>query len=103
MKIIKKNITIIILFLLYAFTRLINTKIIPIFTDEAIYMYWAQVALHDPAHRFISLEDGKQPLFIWFFAFAQKFIADPLLAGRLVSFFAGTASLIGIYLLTKEL
>src|SRR3990167_121306 len=63
----------------YFFTRLVNLKLIPIFTDEAIYTYWAQVALNDPAQRFISLQDGKQPLFIWL------------------------GSIIGIYLLAKEL
>lgn len=88
---------------LYLATRLINIKIIPIFTDEAIYSYWAQVALHDPAHRFISLEDGKQPLFIWLAAIFQKFIADPLIATRLVSIAAGAGSLIGIYLLSRQL
>lgn len=88
---------------LYFLTRLINLKIIPIFTDEAIYMYWAQVALNDPVNRFISLEDGKQPLFIWMSAIFQNFIADPLVAGRAVSSVAGFGSTIGIYLLTKDL
>ncbi len=89
--------------ILYFLTRLVNLKIIPIFTDEAIYTYWAQVALNDPAQRFISLEDGKQPLFIWLSAIYQKFISDPLIASRLVSVTAGLGSLLGIHLLAKEL
>ena len=88
---------------LYLITRLVNIKIIPIFTDEAIYTYWSKVALNDPANRFVSLEDGKQPLFIWIAAVFQKFIEDPLIAARLVSIFAGFGSTLGIYLLTKEL
>lgn len=88
---------------LFLVTRLLNLKIIPIFTDEAIYSYWAQVALHDPANRFMSLEDGKQPLFIWFAAVAQLFINDPLVATRLVSVSAGFLAVIGIYCLGKEL
>ncbi|MBI3282572.1 glycosyltransferase family 39 protein [Candidatus Curtissbacteria bacterium] len=88
---------------IYFLTRLLNLKIIPIFTDEAIYSYWAQVALHDPVNRFISLEDGKQPLFIWLAAVFQKFIADPLVAGRLVSTLAGFGSTVGIYLLAKDI
>src|SRR3989344_4294831 len=87
----------------YFFTRLVNLKLIPIFTDEAIYTYWAQVALNDPAQRFISLQDGKQPLFIWLAAILQKFVSDPLIGSRLVSVFAGFGSIIGIYLLGKEL
>src|SRR3990167_5031367 len=84
-------------------TRLINIGVIPIFTDEAIYTYWAKVALNDPAHRFISLEDGKQPLFIWIAAVMQNFISEPIVATRLVSFLSGLASTIGIFLLSKEL
>src|SRR3990167_7106450 len=103
MKDVKTRIFLVLLVIFYFATRLVNLKIIPIFTDEAIYSFWAQVALHDPANRFISLEDGKQPLFIWLAAISQKFVADPLVASRLVSVFAGFGSLIGIYLLTKEL
>lgn len=88
---------------LFFVTRLANLKIIPIFTDEAIYSYWAQVALHDPANRFISMTDGKQPLFIWLAAIGQYFISDPLIATRMVSVVSGLGSLIGIYLLASIL
>jgi len=88
---------------LFLITRLINLKIIPIFTDEAIYTFWAQVALHDPENRFISLVDGKQPLFIWIAAVFQNFISDPLIATRSVSILAGFGSVIGIYILASEL
>src|SRR3989344_3266641 len=99
----KIDYAIIAIFLLFFATRLINLNIIPIFTDEAIYSYWAKVALNDPIHRFISLEDGKQPLFIWIAAIFQNFINDPLIAARLVSFVSGLGSLIGVYLLSLEL
>ncbi len=87
----------------YIVTRLINLRIIPIFTDEAIYTHWSQIALNDPANRFISLEDGKQPLFIWLSAIFHKLINDPLVASRAVSFFTGLGSTIGIFLLGREL
>ncbi len=86
------------LLLLAAFlsTRLPALTKIPIFTDEAIYIRWGQIALQDPAHRFISLEDGKQPLFIWLMIPALKFISDPLVAGRIISVAAGFVSLASI-------
>lgn len=100
-----KKYHLLLLFLIpfYFLTRLINLGIIPIFTDEAIYSFWSQVALHDAVNRYISLVDGKQPLFIWFAAVFQKFIPDPLIATRMVSVFAGFGSLIGIYLLARQL
>lgn len=93
------------LFLILAFwaTRLTNLTILPIFTDEAIYLRWAQIAWHDASWRFISLTDGKQPLFTWLVIPFMKFIQDPLYAGRLLSVFAGFGSVIGIWLLTWEL
>jgi len=49
----------------YFATRLFNLTLMPIFTDEAIYIRWSEIALYDPTWRFISLSDGKQPLMIW--------------------------------------
>lgn len=103
MKINSKYLYLPFIFIAFLFSRLYNLKIIPIFTDEAIYAYWAQIALHDPVNRFISLEDGKQPLFIWIWAIYHNFISDPLIAGRLVSVTSGFFSLIGIYFLSKEI
>lgn len=87
---------------LYLFTRFYNILGLPIFTDEAIYIRWSQIALNDASWRFISLTDGKQPMYVWLAMIFLKFIRDPLLAGRLVSIFAGFFTSIGIFYLTRE-
>ncbi len=84
-------------------TRIINLLAVPIFTDEAIYIRWAQIGLADPAQRYISLTDGKQPLFTWLMYPMLKFFSDPLFAGRFVSVLSGVAGVIGIYFFTKEI
>lgn len=84
-------------------SRIINLLIVPIFTDEAIYIRWAQIGLNDPVHRYISLTDGKQPLLTWAIYPFLKIFADPLYAGRFVSVLAGVATVVGIYFVTKEL
>jgi len=76
---------------------------LPIFTDEAIYTRWSQIARFDPNWRFISLTDGKQPLFVWIDMMIMRVTSDPLLAGRLVSVFAGFATMVGLYFLGKTL
>ncbi len=91
------------LIVLYFITRLTNILALPIFTDEAIYTRWAQIAKNDAAWLFISLTDGKQPLFIWMAILFMPFTKDPLLAGRLVSVFAGLSTVVGLYFLTTEL
>lgn len=95
---------IIFLALLYLIFRLINLTIIPIFTDEAMYLRWAQWGLGEPQkYLFISLIDGKQPLFIWLTYPYVRFMNDPLVAGRLVSVLAGLATMFFLYLLTDEI
>lgn len=87
----------------YGLMRLPNLTKLPIFTDEAIYIRWSQIGSRDANWRFISLVDGKQPLFTWIMMILLRFISDPLLAGRLVSVLAGAASLVGIWFLSFEL
>src|SRR3989344_604539 len=91
------------LILLYLFTRLYNILSLPIFTDEAIYIRWSQIARQDPNWRFISLTDGKQPMFVWIAMILMRFITDPLLAGRFVSVIAGLGTTIGMFFLGREL
>jgi 4-amino-4-deoxy-L-arabinose transferase-like glycosyltransferase len=69
---------------------------LPIFVDEALYLRWAQIAWHDASWRFISLTDGKQPLYVWFVIPFLKLIDDPLYAGRLASGVCGLFSMLGM-------
>lgn len=90
-------------FFLYFVSRLFNIMSLPIFTDEAIYTRWSQIARFDASWRFISLTDGKQPLFVWLDMILMRFVHDPLLAGRLVSVLAGFLTMIGLFFLGKTL
>lgn len=90
--------------LLYIVTRLVHLTVLPIFTDEAIYIRWSQIGSQDANWRFISLVDGKQPLFTWIMMILLKLIhGDPLFVGRLVSVIAGFFTMIGLWLVTYEL
>lgn len=87
----------VLLFIAYFFTRLINILALPVFSDEGIYINWARIAASDPAWRFISLVDGKQPLQTWGTIPFIKLIPDNLLlAGRLFSVSTGFVALIGV-------
>ncbi|MDE2026129.1 MAG: glycosyltransferase family 39 protein [Patescibacteria group bacterium] len=87
----------------YFFLRTFHLLNLPVFTDEAIYMRWAQIAKQDAAERFISLSDGKQPLYVWVVMMLMRFVHDPLLAGRLVSVGSGALTATGLFFLTNEL
>src|SRR3989338_1856330 len=92
-----------LLFILYFVTRLYNILDLQMFTDEAIYTRWSQIARFDANWRFISLTDGKQPSFVWINMIFMRFINDPLLSGRLVSVASGFIGMAGIFLLAKEI
>ena len=95
----KKEILIAIgLIVTYLLTRLINLTILPIFTDEAIYLRWSQIMATDAALRFLPLTDGKPPLFFWLMMVPIKLLSgfDILYAGRLTSVLSGLLGLSGV-------
>lgn len=102
-KVIKNHWSEIFIFLiigaLFFALRLPNLTLQPIFADEAIYIRWAQVMVAEPTLRFLPVSDGKTPLFMWVLMPTFKIISDPLLAGRLLSVFAGFATLLGAFFL----
>jgi 4-amino-4-deoxy-L-arabinose transferase-like glycosyltransferase len=93
----------IFLALAYFLLRLLFLNRMPMFTDEAIYIRWSQIALQDASWRFISLTDGKQPMYVWAAMIFIKFIKDPLVAGRLVSVLTGALTMLGLFFLAYEL
>lgn len=97
------------LIVIFLLSRLTNLTILPIFTDEAIYIRWSEIAwsvrsLQGAASLvFVPLSDGKQPFFFWVAGFFMQFIPDHLWAGRFPSVLSGLASMIGLWLLSWEL
>lgn len=90
---------------LYLFTRLFHLAILPIFNDEAIYLYWAKIIATTHTQWFISLTDGKPPLLIWAMSFFLNIFPSSqyLLAGRIPSVLAGLITMLGIYSLSRFL
>ncbi len=103
MKFWKTSLTTLGLLASYLALRLTNLMSLPLFTDEAIYTRWSQIARFDPNWRFISLTDGKQPMFVWWDMIFMRFTQDPLLAGRLVSVVCGVLTIVGLYFLGREI
>lgn len=99
----KETLVALFISLLYFLLRSYSILSLPIFTDEAIYVRWAQIALQDSSWRFISLTDGKQPMFVWAAMLFIKFIKDPLVASRFVSVMSGFFTCVGLWFLAYEL
>lgn len=88
---------------LFLFTRIYHLDKLPIFADEAIYVRWSQVMRAEPSLRFLPLQDGKQPLFMWLTIPFLKLISNPLIAGRAVSVLSGLVCLLGVLFLGRLL
>lgn len=84
---------IVVVYLSLTFSNL--TKL-PMFVDEALYLRWGQIAGADATWRFISLTDGKQPLYTWAVVPFMKYFGDPLYGGRFVSALCGLFTLLGV-------
>lgn len=91
--------TLLVLLILYFATRLYNLTLLPMFTDESIYIYWAKLIETTHSQWFISLYDGKPPMLTLMMALLLTFFPHEwhLIAGRLPSVFAGAVSVVGIY------
>lgn len=87
---------------IYFLSRIFNLLILPVFNDEAIYLDWGYRQINSQGHLFYSLYDAKPPFLIWIFGLSRKVISDPLLAGRIVSVFAGFLTLTGLYKLSVK-
>lgn len=94
-----------LLAILFLLTRLYNLTQLPIFNDEANYIYWAKNIAETNAQWFFILTDGKPPLPHWAMVFFLKLLPGQffLLAGRLPSVLAGLLGALGLYFLTLEL
>lgn len=94
---IKRNkaVVLIIIGVIFFILRIPNLTMQPIFADEAIYIRWAQIMKAEPTLRFISLTDGKTPLYMWAMTPFFKIFSDPLFAGRFLSVLTGFFTLAG--------
>ena len=87
--------------IVYLLSRFLFINGYSIFNDEAIHCHKAKIMGTQPFECFYALRLGKFPTFIWLIALAQQFIADPILAGRIVSVLAGLVSMCGLFILSR--
>lgn len=82
------------LIIFYIIFLSINLLGLPLYLDEGIYIYWSYLISLDPSYAYVSMQDGKTPLFMWLTAFLNQPLNNLLLTGRFISVFASTVTLI---------
>ena len=61
----------------------------PMYLDEGIYLSWAALFSQSRDYGYVSLNDGKTPLFMWLTSGMSQWFSSTLLAGRTLSVLAG--------------
>lgn len=84
-----KKTSIVVLILLLIVLRFSFILKSPLYLDEGIYISWADLIHQSKDFAYFSLQDGKTPLFFWMISVFGPLINNYLLAGRLISIFAG--------------
>ena len=76
--------------------RLVGLSGAPLFNDEAIYLDWGRQMIGNRSSNNLASIDGKPPLMLWLFGWAQRWGGDPIVAGRLVSGGLGILACLGV-------
>ena len=67
-----------VLVLLYLITRLSGLTTLPMNSDEATWIHWAQIIVQYPNELLIAVSGGQHPLFTWVNAVTLTIFSDPL-------------------------
>ena len=90
----KATLLFISLTLIYIIFRLINIKALPLYLDEGNYVWWAKLFTGSDNFAYVSLQDGKTPLFVWLITYFNQYFHDYLLTARVISVAAGGLTLL---------
>ena len=61
-----------LILVLYLVSRLTNLLALPIFNDEAFFIWAGRQIAADPVRNiFLNFADGKEPLFFWLFSLPE--------------------------------
>lgn len=63
----------------------LNLLGLPLYLDEGNYIFWAKLMRESAGFAYLSLQDGKTPLYMWILAHVYPLFKDYFLTGRLIS------------------
>lgn len=92
-----------LLILLYALLLSVNLLSLPLYLDEGIYIFYSYLFSTDPSFAYVSMQEGKTPLFFWATTFLNQLVDNFLLSARLVSVIASTITLVCFLIICGKL
>src|SRR5258708_6450189 len=88
-------------FILLVLLRSFHLLTFPLYLDEGIYLAWAHLIAKDLSLAYVSLNDGKTPLFMWIVASLSHSIQSSFLIARMLSVIAGGVTAVSWTHITK--
>lgn len=73
------------------------------YLDEGIYISWAKLVSQSLDYAYVSLNDGKTPLYMWLVATFSPWFSSTLLAARMISVVAGALTAVIWSISTEQL
>ncbi len=90
-------------FFLVVTLRLILLLKFPMYLDEGIYISWAKLFFESREFAYVSLNDGKTPLFMWLTAWLSPHFSSTFLTARILSAVAGAGTAVMWAVITQLL
>lgn len=84
------------------FIRSIFLLRMPLYLDEGIYLSWSKLFLYDISFAYISLLDGKTPLFYWLTAVLTHWFSSSFFSARFLSVLGGGLTAFAWIVLTEK-
>lgn len=73
------------------------------YLDEGLYIFWSYLFSQNSGFAYISMQDGKTPLFIWLTTYFNPWFDNFLFTGRFISVIASTISLISWSIISAKI
>lgn len=83
-----------LLIIIYVLLLSFNLLALPLYLDEGLYIFWASFLKQDLSYAYLSMQDGKTPLYIWLTHLINPLFQNYLYTGRLISVIASLLTLI---------
>lgn len=81
----------------------INLLSQPLYLDEGLYIFWAKLFSSSSGFAYVSMQDGKTPLFMWIVAYFHQYLGTFLFTARFISVVSGSVTVLSWAIITYKL
>ncbi len=80
-----------------------NLSAQPLYLDEGLYIFWAKLFEQSSGFAYVSMQDGKTPLFMWIVAYLHQYLGTSLFSARFASVVSGSVTTLSLAIVTYKI